>query len=38
MAHTWGTVMIIVNTDIPPNKLRSFVSGRDAAAKAFAGS
>src|SRR5262249_37929514 len=38
MANTWGTVMIIVKTDIPPNKPRSFLSDGDAVAAAFAGS
>src|SRR5262249_16379959 len=38
MANTWGTVMIIVNMDIPHNKPRSFVSEGDRAATTFAGS
>jgi hypothetical protein len=38
MGQTWGTVMIIVNTDIAPSKPRSFVSEGDAAAATFAGS
>src|SRR5262249_57341180 len=38
MANTWGTVMIIVNADIPPNKPRSFASEVEAATTAFAGS
>src|SRR5262245_1797695 len=38
MANTWGTVMIIVNIDIPPNKPRSLASDGDAAAAEIAGS
>jgi len=36
MVNTWGTVIVIVNMDIAPNKPRSFVSDGDAAAAAFA--